>query len=249
MVDTHAHLDFCSERAADLVTRARGAGVRRILTVGTDPTSDRHALQAAFAYEPVYCALGRHPHETAGFGPDDLAELERLAGHRKVRAIGETGLDFYRDRAPREDQRRAFVAQIELAGRLGLPLVVHTRAAEEETFDILRDHAGGLTVILHCFSAPDRLQDCIARGYMCSFAGNVTYKKATDLQEAARQVPAELLLVETDSPYLSPQAVRGEPNQPANVRSTAEFIARLRGIAYRELERIVEDNARRVLRW
>lgn len=249
MVDTHAHLDACADRAADLVQRARGAGVERILTVGTDPLSDRYALQASFAYDSVYCAIGRHPHEAEGFDAEDLAELERLAGNRKVRAIGEAGLDFYRDRAPREDQRRAFIAQIELAGRLGLPLVVHTRAAEEETFDILRDHADGLTVVLHCFSAPDRLQDAIQRGYMCSFAGNVTYPKATDLQAAAQALPPERLLVETDSPYLSPQPVRGKPNQPANVRSTAEFVARLRGISYRELEAIVEDNASRVFRW
>jgi TatD DNase family protein len=127
-------------------------------------------------------------------------------------------------------------------------VVIHTRAAEDDTFALLREHAASLpAVILHCFSAPDRLEECVARGYLCSFAGNVTYPKATDLQEAARGVPAELLLVETDSPYLSPQPLRGKPNEPANVAHTARFVAELRGVEYGELERTVDANAARVL--
>ena len=137
----------------------------------------------------MFAIVGRHPHETAGFG--DAATSRRSSAPRRdprARAIGETGLDYYRDHAPRDDQRRAFEAQLELAARLGLPVVIHTRAAEDDTFALLREHAGALpAVILHCFSAPDRLDECVERGYLCSFAGNVTYPKATDLQEAARE--------------------------------------------------------------
>ena len=189
-----------------------------------------------------------HPHETAAFDGLALEEIECAAAHPSARAIGETGLDYYRDHAPRGDQRRAFEAQLELAARVELPVVIHTRAAEDDTFALLREHAGSLpAVILHCFSAPGRVEECVERGYLCSFAGNVTYPKATDLQEAARELPSELLLVETDSPYLSPQPLRGKPNEPANVTHTARFVAELRGTPYEELERIVDANAERVL--
>jgi TatD DNase family protein len=165
-----------------------------------------------------------------------------------VRAIGETGLDYYRDHAPREDQRRAFAAQLGLAARLSLPVAIHTRAAEDDTFAILREHTDAVpAVILHCFSAPDRLGECVERGYFCSFAGNVTYPKATELQRAASDLPDELLLVETDSPYLAPQPVRGKPNEPANVMHTARFVAELRGVKLEELDRVVGANAARLL--
>jgi TatD DNase family protein len=209
--------------------------------------SIRHALTAAEDHDEVVAIVGRHPHETTGFDDLGLEEIERAAAHPRARAIGETGLDYYRDHAPRGDQRRAFEAQLGLAARAGLPVVIHTRAAEDDTFALLREHAGSLpAVVMHCFSAPDRLDECVERGYLCSFAGNVTYPKAADLQRAARELPAELLLVETDSPYLAPQAVRGKPNEPANVAHTARFVADLRGIDYEELERVVDANAARV---
>jgi TatD DNase family protein len=245
--DTHCHLDFCEPPVAELVERARAAGVTRLATVGTDPASTEQALAAAGEHEEVVAIVGRHPHETTGFDESALDAIERAAAHPRARAIGETGLDYYRDHAPREDQRRAFEAQLELAARLGLPVAIHTRAAEDDTFAILREHAPALpAVILHCFSAADRVEECVERGYLCSFAGNVTYPKATDLHAAARAVPAELLLVETDSPYLSPQPVRGKPNEPANVAHTARFVAELRGVEYEELERTVDANAERV---
>ena len=250
MIDTHCHLDHCDPPDAELVDRARAAGLTRIATVGTDGDSIARALDAARAFEDVFAIVGRHPHETAGFSAADLDEIERAAADPKARAIGETGLDYYRDHAPREDQRRAFEAQLDLAGRLGVPVAIHTRAAEEDTFALLREHADHLpAVILHCFSAPERLDECVERSYLCSFAGNVTYPKATDLQGAARDLPAELLLVETDAPYLSPQPVRGKPNEPANVVHTAEHLAALRGVSYAELERTVERNAARVFGW
>jgi TatD DNase family protein len=249
VVDTHCHLDACELPAAELVVRAREAGVNRLATVGTDTLSIAAALRAAREHPEVSAILGRHPHEAAGFDGAALDEIEQAAADGGAVAIGETGLDYYRDLAPREDQCRAFESQLVLAGRLGLPVVIHTRAAEDDTFAILREHAAAVTVVLHCFSAPDRVEECVEHGYMCSFAGNVTFPKAPELQAAAREVPGELLLVETDSPYLAPQPLRGRRNEPANVVHTARFVAGLRGVSYAELEATVEDNAERVLGW
>ena len=250
MIDTHCHLDHCDPPDAELVERAREAGLTRLATVGTNPASVERAVEAAGAHDDVFAIVGCHPHNTERFYPGQLDPIEQAAAHPKVRALGETGLDYYRDYAPRDDQRRAFEAQLELAARLNLPVAIHTRAAEDDTFAILREHAVALPgVILHCFSAPDRLDEAVERGYHCSFAGNVTYPKATDLHRAATELPAELLLVETDSPYLSPQPLRGRPNEPANVIHTAHHVAGLRGLSYEELERTVEDNAARVFGW
>ncbi len=250
MIDTHCHLDACDPSDDELVERARAVGLTRIATVGMNAASIARALEASRAHAEVFAIAGRHPHETAGFGPADLEEIESAAGDPKARAIGETGLDYYRDHAPRADQRRAFEAQLDLAGRLEMPVAIHTRAAEDDTFALLRERAELLpAVILHCFSAPDHLDECVERAYMCSFAGNVTYPKATGLQAAARDVPDELLLVETDSPFLSPQPVRGKPNEPANVVRTAEHVAELRGVSYEELDATVERNAARVFGW
>jgi TatD DNase family protein len=250
VIDTHCHLDHCDPPDAELVERARAAGLTRLATVGTSPASVERALEAAGGHDDVFAIVGCHPHNTEGFQAAQLDSVEQAASHPKVRALGETGLDYYRDYAPRDDQLRAFEAQLELAARLHLPVAIHTRAAEQDTFAVLREHAAALpAVILHCFSSPDHLEAAVERGYLCSFAGNVTYPRATDLQRAATEVPADLLLVETDSPYLSPQPLRGKPNEPANVIHTAHHVAGLRGLSYEELERTVEANAARVFRW
>jgi TatD DNase family protein len=246
VVDTHCHLDSCKDSAAELVERAGAAGVNRLATVGMHDESIARSLAIAEEFDGVIAIVGRHPHYSEGFGVRDLEEIERAAAHPRARAIGETGLDYFRDNAPREDQWRAFEAQIDLAARAKLPLVIHTREASEDTLAILGERAGDVTVVMHCFSMPDHLDECVERGYMCSFAGNVTYPKAVELQAAAREVPEELLLVETDSPYLAPQPVRGKPNEPANVVATAQFVAELRGVSYEELDAAVERNATRV---
>ena len=246
MVDTHCHLDSCKPPDSELVERARAAGITRIATVGMHDESIAAALRAANEFDDVYAIVGRHPHYTEGWADGDIDAIERAAADPRARAIGETGLDYFRDHSPHEDQQRAFEAQIDLAARTGLALVIHTREAEDDTFALLRERAGELTVILHCFSAPSRVEECVERGYMCSFAGNVTYPKAVELQAAARELPEELLLVETDSPYLAPQPVRGKPNEPANVVETARFVAELRGISYEQLDAAVERNAARV---
>lgn len=243
MVDTHCHLDSCKPPDAELVERARAAGVTRLATVGMHDESIERALGAAREFDEVVAIVGRHPHYTEGFGDADLERIERAAADPRARAIGETGLDYFRDRAPREDQRRAFEAQIDLAERSGLALVIHTREAEEDTFALLGDRAGGVTVILHCFSAPGRIDECVERGYMCSFAGNVTYPKATELREAAVRVPRERILAETDSPYLAPQPVRGKRNEPAHVVHTVAALAAARGEDAAELGRQIDANA------
>ncbi len=250
MVDGHTHLELCDPPDADLVAAAVDAGVSRIVTVGIDGASCRAALAAAEDFPQVYAAIGRHPNSSAGFDDADLAELEALAAHPKCVAIGETGLDFYREGAPRADQERAFRAQIGLARSTGKPLVIHTRAADDDTLAILDSEAAGLRVILHCFSMPDRIDECLTHpDWWISFAGNMTYPKAEALRTAALRVPAERLLVETDAPYLSPQVVRGRPNQPAHVVMTAQALAVERRVSWDELDAAVEASAAEVYGW
>jgi TatD DNase family protein len=249
MIDSHTHLDLCAPPDAELVAAAEGAGVTGMLTVGIDGASCRAALAAAEAFPQVWASIGRHPNAAKGFDDADLAELQALAAHERCAAIGETGLDFYRDGAPREDQARAFAAQIGLARETDKPLVVHTRAADEQTLAQLGAEASGVRVVLHCFSMPDRLEECLGRGYTISFAGNVTYRSAGELARAASQVPEGRLLVETDAPYLTPQAVRKERNQPAFLAHTVRFLAELRGVSAEELGASAERNAVRVFGW
>ena len=253
MIDSHTHLELCEPANAELVAAAEAAGVRRMLNVGTDGASCRAALATAEDFPQVYAAVGRHPNSARGFDDADLAELRALAAHERCLAIGETGLDFLvrdgRPAAPRADQERAFAAQIALARETSKPLVIHSRAADQETLAQLGAEAEGVSVVMHCFSMPDRLDECLERGYAISFAGNVTYKSAADLAEAAARIPEESLLVETDAPYLTPQAVRKQANQPAFVVHTAAFVANLRGIALDQLDAAVERNAARVFGW
>jgi TatD DNase family protein len=249
MIDSHTHLEMCEPPDAELVAEAEAAGVTRILTIGIDGASSRAALAAAEAFPQVRAAIGRHPNGAKGFDDADFAELQALAAHERCAAIGETGLDYYRDRAPAEDQRRAFEAHVDLAREVGKPLVIHTRAAEDDTLAVLRERATGLDVIMHCFSMADRLDECLEQGWWISFAGNVTYPSAGDLADAARRVPGDRLLVETDAPFLSPQAVRGKPNKPVNVTHTARFVAEARGVSYEELEKTVDANAAALFGW
>jgi TatD DNase family protein len=239
VIDTHAHLDALDDPAA-AVARARDVGVEHIVAIGSGLESTRVTLAIAERERGVHAAVGVHPHQAADGEP--LEELRRLAGDRAV-AIGEIGLDFFRDYAPRDEQRRVFDAQLQLATDLGLPVVVHSRAAEEETMRMLASFGG--TVILHCFSSPELLPEATERGYYVSFAGNVTYPKAEDLRDAARAVAADRILAETDTPYLAPQPVRGRTNEPANVIHTIAALAEARGEDAAELgERILANAAR-----
>jgi TatD DNase family protein len=240
VIDTHAHLTALDD-PDEAVERAAEAGVERILTVGTDVEDCRRALELAERHDGVFAILGLHPHEAGTATAEDLEALRDLLGHPKAVAVGETGLDWYRDHAPREDQRRIFAAQLELAVELGKPAVIHTRAADDDTLAALAGHTG--TVVLHCFSSPHMLPTALERGWYVSFAGNATFPKAVDLRLAATAVPADRILAETDSPYLAPQAVRGRRNEPANVVHTLAALARARGEEPTELEPQIERNA------
>jgi TatD DNase family protein len=241
VTDTHAHLDACAEPAEELVRRAQAAGVARIVSVGSGLESCRETLAIAARQEGIFAALGIHPHQAGEPDADRLDELRELLGDECAVAVGETGLDFYRDYAPRDRQRDLFERQLELAAELEKPVVVHTRAASDETAAALEPFTG--TVVLHCFSAPELLPAALERGYYVSFAGNVTYPRAGELREAARQVPRERLLAETDSPYLSPQPRRGRPNEPGNVVHTVAVLAEARGDDARELATQLDANA------
>jgi TatD DNase family protein len=239
VIDTHAHLDALDDPAA-AVARARESGVERIIAIGSGLESTRATLAIAEREEGVHAAVGIHPHQADDAEP--LDELRALAAGTAV-AIGEIGLDFFRDYAPRDAQRRVFDDQLQLATDLGLPVVVHTRAAEEETIGMLAGFAG--TVVLHCFSSPELLPEATERGYYVSFAGNVTYPKAEELRDAARAVSPDRILAETDTPYLAPQPVRGRPNEPANVVHTIAALAAARGEDATDLGRRILLNAAR----
>ena len=256
MVDTHAHLGLCEPADGELIASAREAGVSRILTVGLGEDSNPVAVGSAQANEGVFASVGRHPNSADGFDPAAAEAIEALCAMPEVVAVGETGLDFYRDRSEPDEQRRAFSAQIAIAARTGKALVIHLRDADgsedavSEAFETLDRDGDGVTVVLHCFSAGAPWAERAAeRGWYCSFAGNLTYPRAEAIREAAAVVPEERLLVETDSPFLAPQPVRGKPNQPANVVATAERLAEVRGVPYGALERTVEANAARVFGW
>jgi TatD DNase family protein len=242
VIDTHAHLTSL-EDPEEAVRRAAEAGVTRILTVGTDVDDCRRALSLAERHGGVFAILGIHPHDASTATGEDLATLRELLAHPKAVAVGETGLDWFRDYAAPEDQRRLFAAELELAAELGKPVVIHTRAADDDTLAALAGHAG--TVVLHCFSSPRMLPTALGRDWYVSFAGNATFPKAVDLRLAATQVPPERILAETDSPYLAPQPVRGKRNEPANVVHTLAVLAQARGEQPAELERQIGRNAER----
>lgn len=240
MIDTHAHLTALDD-PVEAIERAREAGVARILTVGTDVADCERALELADAHDGVRAILGIHPHEAGTATETDLAGLRALLAHPKAVAVGETGLDWFRDYAPRDDQRRLFAAELELAAELRKPAVIHTRAADEDTLDALADFDG--TVVLHCFSSPHLLRSALEREWYVSFAGNVSFPKAVELRLAAREVRPDRLLAETDTPYLAPQPVRGRRNEPAYVVHTLAALADARGEDAGELEAQIERNA------
>jgi TatD DNase family protein len=238
VIDTHAHL---GDDASEVLDRARAAGVDRVVAIATTVAGAREALAIADANDGVYASLGIHPHEAGAVGPAEIAQLRELLAHPKVVAVGETGLDHFRDYAPHDAQRWLFEAQLALAAETGKPVVVHTRAADEDTLAALSGHEG--QVVLHCFSSPPLLAVAASRGWYVSFAGNVTYKNAYELRSAARAVSADRLLAETDSPYLAPQPVRGRRNEPAFVVHTYRTLAEARGVEPVTLAAQIDANA------
>jgi TatD DNase family protein len=241
MTDSHAHLDACEEDAPALVDRAREAGVTRIVTIGTGIDSCRAALAIADANEGVYAALGIDPHQAATPEAHRVDELRELLHHPKAVAVGETGLDTVRRHATPQEQRRLLDAHLALAEDLELPVVIHNRDADAETATALEPFRR--TVVLHCFSSPGLVEIARARRYYVSFAGNATYPNAALLRDAAAAISRDRILVETDSPYLAPQAVRGTPNEPANVVHTLRVLADARGETVEELAVATHANA------
>jgi TatD DNase family protein len=241
VIDTHAHLDGGEEDPAEVLRRAREAGVTRVIAVGSGIESCRTALQIAEREGGVFAALGIHPHQAGGEEAGRVDELRELLASPRAVAVGETGLDHYRDYAPHDRQRELFAAQLTLADELGKPVVIHSRAADADTVAELERFSG--TVVLHCFSSPGLLDPALAHRWYVSFAGNVTYPNAYELRASARAVPAERLLVETDSPYLSPQPRRGRRNEPANVVHTLAALAEARGEDADELADRIDANA------
>jgi TatD DNase family protein len=243
VIDTHAHLDACDDVAA-VLARARAAGVTRLVTIGTGIDSCRAALAIAEQHDGVFAALGIDPHQAGSAEANrvgELRELRELLRHPKVVAVGETGLDNHHQFASPAEQRRLFDAQLALATELRKPVVIHSRDAADATAEALAEFDG--TVVLHCFSSPGLLPAALERGYYVSFAGNVTYPKAGALREAAIRVPADRILVETDSPYLAPQLLRGRPNEPAHIVHTLTVLAAERGEELAGLAAQIDRNA------
>jgi TatD DNase family protein len=243
-IDSHTHLDHCEEDVVELLADAREADVGLIIQAGTDLTRSRWSVEVAEQHPEVVATVGFHPHEAGLATVEQMAAVEQLAAHPRVIALGETGFDFFHDFWPHEVQEETFVRHLELAKAADLPVVIHTRDAAELTLSVLAEHASGMIVVLHCFSLPDRLEEVVERGYYVSFAGNVTYKKAEELQAAAANVPDHLILLETDAPWLSPMPLRGRPNRPALVAKTYQFVADLRGMDVNELAARIEMNVR-----
>ena len=238
MIDTHAHL---GDDADEVLARARDAGVTRVVAVATTVDEARAALALAERHDGVYACLGIHPHEAGGDEAGRVEELRPLLAHPRAVAVGETGLDHYRDYAPRDAQRTLFERELALALETRKPVVVHTRAADDETLELLVRHRGD--VVLHCFSSPALLEAALERGWYVSFAGNVTYKNAYELRDAARRVPPERLLAETDSPFLAPVPLRGKRNEPAYVAHTIKVLAEIREVDPVDLARRIDVNA------
>lgn len=250
--DTHAHLqkELLRGGLEQVLERAQAADVTTIMCIGYDLDSSQEAVQLAQRYPQIYAVVGVHPHDAKQLDQDTLDELYKLARERKVVAIGEIGLDFYRDLSPRDVQRQAFVQQIKLAQELGKPIVIHDRDAHQEVLDtIRREKAGSNGGIMHCYSGHLPLAiDLMKEGFHISFAGPVSFKNARKAQEVAAHIPLDRLLIETDCPYLTPEPLRGKPNEPAYVVHVAQAIAQLRRKSVEEIAYLTSRNADQVYR-
>jgi TatD DNase family protein len=251
--DGHCHLDMIDMAVADTLAQAAAAGVNRVITVGVDAASSQWSADCAASFPAVYAAVAIHPNETTAAATTAarrdavLAEIARLAGLPEVRAVGESGLDYYRDNAPPEVQRDWFRAHIEIAKQAGKPLMIHDRDAHEDVLAILAADGAPDQVIFHCYSGDAELAErCAAAGYLLSFAGTVTFGNATDLREAAAVAPAELILAETDAPFLTPSPNRGKSNTPAQVAHTVRALAAVKQMDVAKLCAVIEANGERV---
>ena len=252
LIDTHVHLDIppLAGDQSGAIRRAEKVGVRQVITVGTDLASSKKSLELARQFPQVYAAVGIHPHDAKGASDEVYSELLRLAGIPNVVAWGEIGLDFVKEYSPRDIQLRVFRQQVRLAAGIALPIIVHDRGAHVETVEILREEAAGvLRGVMHCFSGDVKLaRQVLDLGFFISVTGIVTFPKAKLVKEVVNYVPLERLLIETDSPFLSPVPYRGKPNEPARVVHVAEEIARIKEVSLQEVARCTSANARDLFR-
>ncbi|AIG73710.1 Mg-dependent DNase [Amycolatopsis japonica] len=253
VVDAHTHLDACGAvTAADVtavVDRAERAGVSRVITVADDLAAARWAAQASTWDPRVWAAVAIHPTRTKEFSEAEKSEVESLAKESRVVAVGETGLDYYWDYSPHDAQQDAFRWHIDLAKRIGKPLMIHDRDAHDDVLRILEEEGAPEQVVFHCFSGDEHIaRRCVDAGYVLSFAGTVSFRNARGLHEAARIVPADQYLVETDAPFLTPHPFRGRPNEPYCAAYTVRHLATLRGEAVHEVAESVRKTAERVFR-
>jgi len=262
LVDSHCHLDarrFEADRET-VIVRAAESGITHIVNPGVDLPSSRSAVKLAQQHECIYAAVGFHPHEAKALDASALEELRRLAASPKVVAIGEIGLDYYRDLSPRDVQRRAFETQLELAAELGLPVIIHDRDAHQDVLTILRDWCKSLDAqrpkldgrvgVMHSFSGDTRLaEQVLALGFSVGISGPVTYSNADRLRETVRAIPWERLLIETDAPYLTPHPHRGQRNEPAYVRWVAQAMADIQGLPLEAVASRTSANARALFEW
>lgn len=248
LIDTHCHLDFPDFKndLPSVLSRAEAAGVGFFINVASSVSGSASGVSLAGAHDNIFSSVGVHPHEAKNFSSESRGRLRQLAAHKKVVAIGEVGLDYYRNLSEPEIQKECFCFFVEMASEFDLPLIVHCRQAQQETLDILDQYAdrGLKRVVFHCFSGtPDFLQHCIQRGYFVSFTGNVTYPKAEQLREALSHAPMERVFLETDAPFLAPQEERGRRNEPAFLSSVAREVARVKKISFDEVCRQTTQNA------
>lgn len=252
LFDTHTHVNadqFEGEEDA-VLARAKEAGVSKMLVVGFDTKTIKRAMKLVETYDFLYAAVGWHPVDAIDMTHDDLRWIEELASHPKVVAIGETGLDYYWDKSPKDVQKEVFKQQIQLAKKVKLPLIIHNREATDDVIEILeREGAAEIGGVMHCFSGTlEQAKKCIDLKFYISFAGPVTFKNAKALQEVAREVPLERMLIETDCPYLAPHPFRGKRNEPAYVKYVAQQIAQLKNKNFEEIATITYENANRLFR-
>ena len=250
IIDTHAHLDFprFKKDREEVIERAIEGGVKTIVNIGADMTSSRNSVELSRRYEEIYAVIGMHPHSAKDFDLNVSKKLKNLADNDKVVAIGEIGLDFHYDNSPREEQKRAFRAQLRLAKDLDLPVVIHTRDADEDTIKILKeekaDEIGG---IMHCFASDKKLaNEVLDLGFYLAFGGLITFKNLQDLRDVVKDVPLDRMLLETDAPYLTPEPYRGKRNEPLYVKYVAEKVAEIKGISLEKVAQKTSENAKAV---
>jgi TatD DNase family protein len=246
LIDTHCHLDFpeFDQDRDEVIKRARDRGIDYIINIGSSIAGSRRSLELSKQYDCIYAAIGIHPHEADRYTANDEIAIRQLAKEKKIVAIGEIGLDYYRNYSKAENQKALFKALLKLAKGLNLPLVIHTRDSQEDTLKALKE-AMPIRAVIHCFSGDqDFLKECLLLGFFVSFTCNITYKKADKLRGLVKMIPSERLLIETDAPYLAPEEFRGSRNEPAYIRNLAEEIAKIKGVSLEEVARITTNNAK-----